>query len=119
MEFSMEFHEIFHKHLTDFFIIFFHGIPWEIQWNSMEFNEIPLNFYGIPWNSSIDGIWWNSILTGYHPPTPFWTLSSLPPFSEFKPPLFSAIYRDKICLLSKSNLAHANTLVKEHVHKFT
>jgi hypothetical protein len=36
--FSMEFHEIFHKHLTDFFHYIFHGNPWKIQWNSMEFH---------------------------------------------------------------------------------
>jgi hypothetical protein len=27
-----------------FFIIFFHGIPWKIPWNFIEFNGIPLNF---------------------------------------------------------------------------
>jgi hypothetical protein len=52
--------------LTDFFIIIFHGIPWKIPWNSMEFHgiyEISWKFEtevdGIPWNlgiSSIDGI---------------------------------------------------------------
>jgi hypothetical protein len=51
-----------------FFIIFFHGIPWKIPWNSMEFHWI---FHGIPCNetevdgigiSSIDVIWWNSVL---------------------------------------------------------
>jgi hypothetical protein len=37
----------------------FHGIRW-IQWNSMEFNGIPLNF---PWNyeTEVDGIPWNSM----------------------------------------------------------
>jgi hypothetical protein len=39
--FSMEFHGIFHgipqKHLTDFFMRFFHGIPWKIPLNSMKF----------------------------------------------------------------------------------
>jgi hypothetical protein len=68
----------------------FHGKFHGIQWNSMEFHRIPLNFlwnsmefsmefhgimklrlmefhgkfHGIPWNSSIDGIRWNSVLTG-------------------------------------------------------
>jgi hypothetical protein len=40
IEFSMEFHKIFQKHLTDFFIIFFHGIPWNYE------TEVD----GIPWN---------------------------------------------------------------------
>jgi hypothetical protein len=38
---SIEFHGIPLNFLTDFFIIFFHGIPWKIPWNSMEFNGIP------------------------------------------------------------------------------
>jgi hypothetical protein len=47
MEFSMEFHEIFHKHLTNFFHYIF---PWNSMENSMEFHGI--QFDGIP---SIDG----------------------------------------------------------------
>jgi hypothetical protein len=38
---SMESHEIFHKHLTDFFHYIF---PWNSMENSME-------FHGIQWNS--------------------------------------------------------------------
>jgi hypothetical protein len=47
----MEFHGIFHKHLTDFFIIFsmeFHGKFNGIPWNSIEFYESEVD--GIPWN---------------------------------------------------------------------
>jgi hypothetical protein len=61
--------EFFFKHLTDCFIIFFHGIPWKIQWNSMEFNAFPWISMenGIPLNSiefyesEVDGIPWNCV----------------------------------------------------------
>jgi hypothetical protein len=54
MEFSMEFHEIVYKHLTDFFNFIF---PWNFMEFSMEFHsmEFSMEFYeaevdGIPWN---------------------------------------------------------------------